>query len=142
MTQDPLRAGSVFAGVIVPVGAITVVTPSLHLESALRERLLQKSTQIISTKRMEAPEIAIDNLSLTVWDLLITRKITCDLRSSITPPGTENKHHRRKFEVYYSTYSTYAFKKELSFHLRECFDLLARRIIDGIKPKNYMKSYH
>jgi hypothetical protein len=118
------------------VGTITVVSPSLHLESALREKLLQESTQLVSTRKIEVPEIALDYLSLTVWDLLITRKISCDLVSSITPAGKENRYLKRQFKVHYHSYVTFAFERELAFYLRECFDLLARRIIDGIRPEN------
>jgi len=129
--NDRVIAGTIFAGVIMPVGSVTVVTPSLHLESALREKLLQESTQIISTKRIEVFEITIDTLSLTVWDLLITRKISCTLRASTTPLDTDNQLPKRSFEAHSSAYTTYAFQRELSFYLRGCFDLLAGHIVDG-----------
>jgi hypothetical protein len=136
LTEDPLRAGTIFAGVVVPVGSITVVTPSLHLESSLRHQLLQESTQVVSTQKMEAPEITIDSLSLTVWDLLITRKVSCDLATSIASTGPHGETTTTGFTVHHSAYTIYAFKKELSFYLNECFDLLARRIKSRIRPKN------
>jgi hypothetical protein len=139
--KDPYRAGTIFAGVLFPVGSITVTTPSLHLESALRHELLQKSTQVASTQKREATEISMDRLSLTVWDLLITRKISCTLRVSLTRPEHTDGARIQVFDVQHSAYTPYALRKELSFYLRECFDLLAQTISSGIKQDKLIKSY-
>ena len=139
--KDPYRAGTIFAGVLFPVGSITVTTPSLHLESALRHELLQKSTQVVSTQKREATEISMDRLSLTVWDLLITRKISCNLRVSLTRPENTDRARIQVVDVQHSAYTPYAFRKELSFYLRECFDLLARTISAKIKKNKLIKPY-
>jgi hypothetical protein len=140
--QDPLIVGTLFAGILIPVGTISVHSPSLHLESSLRHQLLQKGIQLISTKKTEVPEIAMNTFSLTVWDLLITRRISCHLEVSITNGKDNSLIPPKSFSIEHSAYETYAFEKELSFYLRECFDLLAKHVVGRIHTKQTMKSYH
>ena len=140
--QDPLTVGTLFAGILIPVGSITVHSPSLHLESSLRHQLLQKGTQLISTNKTEVPEIAMNTFSLTVWDLLITRRISCHLEVTVTNAKDNSLILPQSFSIEHSGYATYAFEKELSFYLRECFDMLAKQVVTRIHTKHTMKSYH
>jgi hypothetical protein len=115
--------GYQFAFFLFPVGRVCLKHPLLHLDSALRDTLIQKGFLLFTSSSPNAPLITVNKVSLTAWDFFFTRKLVCKLKATTQFNGV-----RYYSEAHVAAYEPLAFKTELSFYLRQCFDHLTSQI--------------
>ncbi len=114
---------------ILPVGRVTVEQPLYHLERALINQFGLAGLKIQSTDPSEAQLIIkLEEVSVTAYDLLFTRRIVAGVRLSCRRQiGPESL----KFTIFqkHAEFARYAFQKELTATLERAFDMAANSIV-------------
>jgi hypothetical protein len=123
---EELRAGTLFALLIVPVGSVLVEQPQQLIEDAVGRAFLTNPHR----HEVSAVSIVIKNLSISVPDLLVTRRIVCSISGSARfPIGGQGDYLSVPITATHAEFRPLAFRPQVTDITAECFRKFARSVV-------------
>jgi hypothetical protein len=115
---------------VIPAGTITTRLLTSSLARSLLSTSLSRETGGIPCKQILPQKITITDISLSGWDLIITRHLSCHLEAEVCyPSGNTPPPGCTHLTAQTSTYHQYAFRPQLRQTLALCLSRLSEKII-------------
>lgn len=130
----PHRAGSLFAFLTIPVGSIVIPNPKLLLKDSVIRALITAG----APPAIHDLTVDISDLSITAYDLLVTRRIACSVASTIRLSSDDAVFEVTDVSVTtsFAHYRSLAFSAQISEVARECMRQFGRDVVERVKARD------
>ena len=137
----PSNLGLQFMLIFIPAGRIYSENPIEDLANAIKQAFLLKRnileiSDLQSDSDSQAPVLMLTNISLTAFDFLVLRKISCQIEGELSL-NIHGLKVQREISGEYSTWKPFAFTRELSFVYKQCLNDFAQKLAAAYAANNY-----
>ncbi len=120
------RVGTLFALLVIPVGSVVISHPEETLHDAITRGILMHH----QAASLPPLTIMIQNLSISAFDLLLSRRISCRLSAVVYPDSYRSQEPSRPLLVTteLSRFRALAFSPQVAAVSNECFAAFGEEI--------------
>jgi hypothetical protein len=127
-SPTPVPAGFQYAFVALPLGRVILPDSVNDFALRLRERAAARGVRAITTTELAPAQTILDSIQLNAFDLLVTRRISCELRGRYAVEGSA----RFTFSGSRAEWYSYGFEPQLTVVYRQCLAAGADAILDQL----------